>query len=249
MRALLFCLVLWLHLHEAAALAAGAALAKALTKSRPVIVHLWDPSPHALEQYAIDDVSEACRKSGATAILVAPNLIESISKEQESCRGNFPGPVPVIADCALKDLLDAPDELCAGAKKLGAAAIGIRYYSGDWSEPGSVEDALITAIAAANDNGLESVMLGEFGADGSEGVDGAASMAARVGAAAALTTSVEEDGTPALGCWNGTPEEKQRLQDAGFEGLLLKNACRGNMALGAHIGMGRRRGHERGQWW
>ena len=46
-------------------------LTRALSKPRPLPVHIWDPKPAELTEYAIDDVSEACRKAGATAILVS----------------------------------------------------------------------------------------------------------------------------------------------------------------------------------
>ena len=78
-------------LHPIAALAAGGTLAKALTKPRPVIVHVWDAKPAELQAYAIEDVSMACREAGATAVLVSPELIEVVAKEQETSRGNFPG--------------------------------------------------------------------------------------------------------------------------------------------------------------
>ena len=53
------------------AMAVSKPLARALSKPRPLLVHIWDPKPAELTEYAIDDVSEACRKAGATAILVS----------------------------------------------------------------------------------------------------------------------------------------------------------------------------------
>ena len=127
-------------------------LSKALKRKdgRPLIVHLWDPNPSALETFAIDDVSEACRKAGASAVLTAPALVSSIAQEQERQRGSFPGPLPVIADCPLSDL---DPEVCAGAKNLGAAAIGIRYYLGDYETQDDLEAKLSAAVTFAEDAG------------------------------------------------------------------------------------------------
>ena len=61
-------------------------------------------------------------------------------------------------------------------------------------------------------------------------------MASRVGAAAGLTITPEtgEVGEKlAFGCWDGEPEALQRMRDDGFRGLLLKNACRGDVAWGS----------------
>ena len=59
------------YLPLADAMAVSKPLARALSKPRPLLVHIWDPKPAELTEYAIDDVSEACRKAGATAILVS----------------------------------------------------------------------------------------------------------------------------------------------------------------------------------
>ena len=143
--------LLWFaFVFDAAALKAGV-LSKALKRKdgRPLVVHIWDPNPTQLESFAIDDVSEACRKAGASALLADPALVGPLAKEQEAPRGNFPGPLPVIADCPLKDL-DA--EVCTGAKNLGASGIGIRYHHGDYPEDdaleGALKDAVTTAVAA-----------------------------------------------------------------------------------------------------
>lgn len=237
----LVCLILTLDIHAATAMAAGKALTKALGSSarRPVIVHVYDRDPDALEEYAIDEVSEACRKAGATAMLVTPALVRAMAQEQEAQRGNFPGPVPVIADCALSDMQgDGATELVSGAKALGAAGIGIRYYLGDWPEAAALEEALTTAVAAAEQAELATVLLGEFGADGAEGApEGASDLASRVGAAAALLKDAPDSSpnSAALGCWDGTPDALERLKAAGFSGLILKDACRGNVALGARV--------------
>ena len=135
-----------------------------------------------------------------THTLRARQLVEAVAKEQESVRGNFPGPVPVIADVQLRDLTDCPEELCQGAKLLGAAAMGIRYYMGDYPEISVLEESLKNAVAAAEQKGMPVILLGEFGADGSEGVAGAAELGMSVGAAASLTKSYEDNGVPALGC-------------------------------------------------
>jgi len=229
-------LLLILHVRAAASLAIGGALGRELAKARPVVVHVWDAKPAELQRYAIDDVSMACREAGATAVLVGPELVEAVAKEQELARGNFPGPLPVIADCALKDLVESP-ELCAGAAKLGASAIGIRYYEEEeWGDAGGLEEALKQAVAAAEASSLAAILLGEFGAAaGPEGVVGGSDLAARVGAGAALTRGGEEGGAPALGCWDGSEEGLQRLREAGIGGVVVKNACRGDLGRGAHL--------------
>ena len=219
---------------------AGGALTKALgSKKTTVIVHLWDPKPDALDSFAIDDVSEACRKAGAAAVLVSPSLVGAVAKEQEVHRGSFPGPLPVIADCALNDFGDSPQELCSGAKNLGASAVGIRFYERDWEDAAALEEALRTIVAAAEEAGLGALLLGEFGADGAEGTDGAGGLASRVGAAAGIAKRGDEEGDGgsgvALGCWDGSQNELQRLRESGFAGLVLKDACNGDIAHGAKI--------------
>eukprot|EP00900_Chrysochromulina_parva_P001184 jgi/Chrpa1/11066/Chrysochromulina_OHIO_Genome00011922-RA len=215
--------------------AATSVLAKALSKPRPVIVHVYDARPSELLPYAIEDVSMACRESGATAVLVGPELVECFAKEQESARGNFPGPLPVIVDTALRDMGTSPEELCEGAKTLGASAIGLRYYTGDYPDATELEAALQRAVAAAEASSLTTILLGEFGADGDEGVAGASAMASSVGAAAALTKGNEQGGAPAFGCWRGSEDELQRLRACGVDGLIIKNACRGDVGRGAHL--------------
>ena len=38
-----------------------------------------------------------------------------------------------------------------------------------------------------------------------------------------------------LGCWDGSPVELQRLRDAGFNGVIVKDICRGNIGAGARV--------------
>mmetsp|Transcript_45959 Transcript_45959/g.75973 ORF Transcript_45959/g.75973 Transcript_45959/m.75973 type:complete len:297 (-) Transcript_45959:173-1063(-) len=246
MKSLIF-LVLALYPHTAASLVAGSALTKALdSTSRPVVVHLWDPKPAALESFAIADVSAACRDAGAAAVLVTPALVSAVAEEQEAHRGSYPGPLPVIADCALNDMIgtESPAELCIGAKSLGASAIGIRYYELDWPDEAALEAALCSAVAAAEQSGLGALLLGEFGADGDEGAAGAVgALASRVGASAALAkqcvepekTESGKEGALALGCWDGSAKALERLRGAGFSGLVLKNACDGDISRGARM--------------
>jgi len=216
---------------------AASALAKAFSgKKPPVVVHLWDRQPSSLTSFAIDDVSEACRKAGATAVLVEPTLVKPFADEQETQRGSFPGPLPIIVDCKLSDLMAEPAELCAGAKNLGATGIGIRYYLGDYKESADLEAAMRGAVAAAEESGLTAILLGEFGADGDEGAAGASTLASSVGAAAALAerdATTDDGGALALSCWDGTEKELQRLREEGFAGLVLKNACNGDVGYGA----------------
>ena len=218
---------------------AGGALPQALSVQRPIIVHVWDAKPAQLETFAIDEVSKACRNSGAAAVLCSPKLLKAFAEEQELAFGSFPEPLPIIAQISLKDLIEtetAAAELAAGAKSLGASAIGIGYYASDWPESAPLEEALKGATAAAEKAGLDTLLLAQFGAGGEEGADGAAEVAARVGASAALAKEGGEGGEGSatlLGSWDGTDEELQRLRAAGFDGLVLKNACRGDVGRGA----------------
>lgn len=225
-----------------ALLAGPALLSKALGKKggRPLIVHVWDPNPAALETFAIDDVSEACRTAGAAAVLCGLDMIGTISKEQELARGAFPGALPTIAEVALVDLVgeDGPAELCTKAKSLGATGIGIRY--GEWQDESALEELLQQTVATANELGLGAILLPGFGSANAddEGTMGGGGLASRVGAAAGLSQTPEtaEDGEAlAFGCWDGEPEALQRLRDDGFRGLLLKNACRGDVAWGCKM--------------
>lgn len=234
-RFLLFALALSSRL--ASALLAGPELvSKALGKSgRPVVVHVWDPNPASLDTSAINDVSEACRTAGAAAVLCNLDLLEPISKEQERARGDFPGSLPVLSEMNLRDLI-GPESLYGKIKSLGASGIGIRYSCDDWPDASALEEELQRAIAAANEAGLGAILLPEFGANGAEGAVGGGGLAARVGAAAGLAKTAEagEDGEKrAFGCWDGEPEALQTLRDEGFQRLLLKNACRGDVAWGS----------------
>lgn len=224
-------------LAPSSALVAGSALAKALSVQRPVIVHLWDANPAEVQSYAIDDVSAACRNSGAAAVLCSPSLVKPLVEEQELHRGDFPGPLPVIVDCFLKDLEgeDDADELTASAKSLGASAMGLVWRASDWPEQAALEEALQRATAAAERAGLDTILLPQFGAGGVEGADEAAELAAKMGSAAALAKEGEtgKDGAVALGSWDGSKEELERLREAGLEGVVLKNACRGDVSRGA----------------
>jgi hypothetical protein len=89
------------------ALTAGSTLTKALkANKRPVVVHLYDPQPAALDDYAVADVSEACRKAGAAAVLVTPSLVRHVADEQAAHKGSFPcvakgGPLSFGVACRL----------------------------------------------------------------------------------------------------------------------------------------------------
>ena len=48
-----------------------------------------------LKEYALVDVSIACRDAGTTGILTMPELVKGFADEQDDARGSFPGPVPV----------------------------------------------------------------------------------------------------------------------------------------------------------
>jgi len=128
----------------ATAMVAGGALPQALSVQRPIIVHVWDAKPDKLETFAIDEVSKACRNAGAAAVLCSPKMLKAFVEEQELAMGGFPEPLPIIAQVALKDMIEtetAGTELVAGAKKLGAAAIGIGYYASDWPEAEALDVA------------------------------------------------------------------------------------------------------------
>ena len=96
-------LLLALHLQASAAAMVTSALTKALAKPKPVVVHLYDPKPADLKEYALADVSIACRDAGTTGILTMPELVKGFADEQEDARGSFPGPVPVLVDCGLEE--------------------------------------------------------------------------------------------------------------------------------------------------
>ena len=72
---------------------AGGALPQALSVQRPIIVHVWDAKPDNLETFAIDEVSKACRNSGAAAVLCSPKLLKAFVEEQELAIARFPHPV------------------------------------------------------------------------------------------------------------------------------------------------------------
>lgn len=240
MKRLLVSLALLLHSGAVEALAAGGKslnpVAKALrSTARPVIVHLWDPDPSKLSDFAIDEVSLAARDAGAVAVLCAPSLVSAVAKEQEAARGQYPGPLPVVADCYLRDLAETPDEICGGAKSLGASGIGIRYHEGDFEEGEELEGKLRSAVSAVEERGLGAILLGEFGADGAEGTAGAGALAERVGAAAGLSRDGEDGSALALGCWTGESDQLQDLRAKGVAGLVLKDACNGNVAAGSRI--------------
>ena len=65
---------------------AGGALPQALSVQRPIIVHVWDAKPDNLETFAIDEVSKACRNSGAAAVLCSPKLLKAFVEEHQAER-------------------------------------------------------------------------------------------------------------------------------------------------------------------
>lgn len=213
-------------------------LAKALrATSRPIIVHVYDTSPEEVPQWAVSDVSACCRKAGATAMLVSPTLIKAVHEEQSAHRGDFPGPLPVIADILLDDIAQDSAKL-KEFRELGASAIGVRYHDDDWSDTNALETALSHAVDAACQAGLVAIMLGESSMGAIEHVaTEQQNIRLGVGAVAALVESPSspEDGdssTVALGCWDGSDEELQRLRSAGFRALLLEDACLADVASG-----------------
>ena len=230
-----------------AAVLTKSVLAKSLgSTARPVVVHLWDPEPAAVPAYAVEDVSKMCRDAGAQAVLVAPEFIGTVAEEQEANRGGFPGPLPVVADCSLDDLVGektiAPDMAALGAK-----AIGIRYYEADWPDAGALEEALRSAISTTKQSGMSAILLadalasypltrlteglasekGEAASADADAAAAAGGLASRVGADAGLVaTAAEGEGGDALplGCWDGSDAELDRLRDAGFGAPHLRRA-------------------------
>ncbi len=233
-----FMLLLALHLQASASAMVTSALTKALAKPKPVVVHLYDPKPADLKEYALVDVSIACRDAGTTGILTMPELVKGFADEQEDARGSFPGPVPVLVDCGLKDGGLAENVRAATAaniadwKASGASGLGVRYYRADWPDEGALEAELARVVADADAAGLAAILLPEFGTLGEEGAEGASGLAERVGAAAALMKAAG-DGAPALGCWNGSDQDLLRLRSAGLGGLIVKDACRGDIGFGS----------------
>ena len=140
-----FMLLLALHLQASASAMVTSALTKALAKPKPVVVHLYDPKPADLKEYALADVSIACRDAGTTGILTMPELVKGFADEQDDARGSFPGPVPVLVDCGLKDGGLAENVRAATAaniadwKASGASGLGVRYYRADWPDEGALE--------------------------------------------------------------------------------------------------------------
>jgi hypothetical protein len=136
------------------------------------------------------------------------------------------------AHCSLTLTTALPAKL----RKLGASAVGIRYYAADWPSVDLLEEALRAAVAAAEELGLASILLPEFGADGGEGAEGVGGLASRVGAAAGLAkgaAAASEGDAVVLGCWGGGDDELQQLRGDGFRALILKDACGGDVGAGA----------------
>ena len=126
----------------ALAVRTGDALIRALSSTRPVVVHVWDPRPTEIVSMDVEELSSVCRDAGAAAMLVPPSLVGAVAKEQATAVGNFPGPLPVIADCELESVAlalgvdgatqhgseaseEQPVDLPAW-KSMGAVAVGIR---------------------------------------------------------------------------------------------------------------------------
>jgi len=208
-------------------------LRKALrSTARPLVAHVWDPQPSALPSWAVADVSQTCRTAGASAILVPPSLVSAVAEEQQAHIGDFPGPLPVLADCMLHALLDNEVEMTT-LRRDGAAGIGVRYHVREWGEADELERRLRQTVEAAHELGLGAVLLGEReeAAEWDE-------VAWRVGAVGAVvgaprTMGGEEEGVVAIGCWDGSDEELQRLRASGFGALLLEDACGGEVERGA----------------
>ena len=127
----------WATCTAAVTLQAGAAINRALSSTRPVVVHVWDPEPTKVASIDVEELSSVCRDAGAAAILVPPALVGAVADEQASSAGSFPGPLPVIADCELESLTVVSEPVAdvgpstdlAAFKSLGAAGVAIRRDS------------------------------------------------------------------------------------------------------------------------
>merc|ERR1711871_983829 len=147
-------------------------------------------NPTSLETFAIDDVSEACRKAGAAAVLCNLDLLKPIAQEQEAARGGFPSPLPVVVEVAMNELAGSEEEteFYGRAKSLGASGLGICYNAGDLEgeDEDALEETLRSIVAAAEKAGLGTILLPGFARNGDEGAVDAGGLASRVGAAAGL---------------------------------------------------------------
>lgn len=214
-------------------------LLRALSASKPLIVELQveEPDTSAVGFLDAAELSSRLRTAGAAAVIAPPMLVEAIISEQETARGGFPGPLPVLWDAS-----DSSDEssweVAAVAAAQGSGAAGVAVRCAD-AESASSLAVLVDAAGAAQ---LECLVLA--------GVPEVLDAAQAAGATAvACDYAMEESGAPLsaddsaatviLGAWGGEDEELAQLRDAGWSAMLLLDGVGGEVAAGADYCEGR----------
>ena len=213
-------------------LPAGQALTRALSTARPLIVHVADDCPAELNALDVDDMSRGCRMAGASALLVQPELLAAVAKEQATAAGDFPGPLPLLYEC---DLAAASEFDFESVRQLGACAVGMRCEASS-AATGSLDILLREAVAGAEAAGLGALVLAGDAAAYAAAVNAGVGMVVISGAVgeegAAEEGAAEGASTLEVGLWDGDDGQLQRLRAAGFAALLLDDPCRGDVAGG-----------------
>lgn len=203
----------------------AAALRKALTRGRALLVEVTQPDAAAASALDVEDVSARLRDAGAAALVVPEALLETVVGEQARAMGDYPGPLPVL--CALDggDVVPPPlDELLAR----GAAGVAV-------SCAGSAADLGPLSAAAAAGGAALVVVADDAAAAAAAATSGATAVACGGGeavAAAQAAARAAEEGAVVIGAWFGDDDELRALRDDGLSGALLLDGCGGDIAEG-----------------
>ena len=210
-------------------------LARALKAPRPIVVELLvdaplDPDTARLD---VESLSAQLRTCGANALIIRSDLIGEVANEQESARGSFPEPLPLLSHAGT--LGNDADWKAALAAVTDANAAGLALRCADVGGADELREALEATCAA----GLESLVLAGspelLGIATAAGATAVACVYAEASKESAEEAGAKSDGAaPAmLGAWDGEDDELARLRDAGFSAMLLLDGCGGDVAAGA----------------
>lgn len=191
------------------------ALRKTFANSKSLIVEVRDERPDEAWHLDVEDLSRQLRAAGAAALVTEAPLLGTLVQEQQSAKGNFPGPLPVLCEVTGADQVEA-------AREAGASGIALCW-------PSVLETEAV--LAASDAAGLACVVVA--------GDPDIAELAATNGAVAiscayegAAPVHVVGD-SAALGAWDGEDETLPELRGAGFGAMLLLDGCRGDLAANA----------------
>lgn len=209
-------LALILLVSPAHALAASAsALRTALANAKSLVVEVRDERPDEAWHLDVEDLSRQLRAAGAAALITEAPLLGTLVHEQQSAKGNFPGPLPVLCEVTGADQVEA-------AREAGASGIALCW-------PSVLETEAV--LAASDAAGMACVVVA-----GDPDIAELASTNGAVAISCAYEGAAPEHvggDSATLGAWDGEDETLPELRGAGFGAMLLLDGCRGDLAANA----------------